>query len=334
MSGESPKRTLQFTEGASDKYWEVWTDGCDVTTHWGRTGTEGQSKTKSYDSDDAAEKAAEKAVAQKLNKGYTETTVVTNAMQSEVANTANEPIEETNNLGDLLNAAMVQLEEKVGETFAQQIVSGEGPPKTISLIPADADTFPNASLAARCTEEICDKGFELCGDYTIEPLGVAVRAFLARQRVRYGLQTGIIEWIDLTVSNSDETRECWSSQVMHDGITPPWVTFQLLPRPIFNSADRMVSEHSGEAPAVYTQVDFVDAFVNAHERRWPGDYPTRRRWNKSKRKPVISITIESLRKGSLRSGPRFIFLQHDIEPGHSETTGKTGEERTPFRSSL
>ena len=112
MSGESPKRTLQFTEGASDKYWEVWTDGCDVTTHWGRTGTEGQSKTKSYDSDDAAEKAAEKAVAQKLNKGYTETTVVTNAMQPEVANTANEPIEETNNLGDLLNAAMVQLRGK------------------------------------------------------------------------------------------------------------------------------------------------------------------------------------------------------------------------------
>jgi len=68
----TPKRYFEFVEGGSSKFWEIWMDGCDVTTHWGKIGTDGQEKTKTFPSEEKAKKEYDKLLAEKTGKGYVE----------------------------------------------------------------------------------------------------------------------------------------------------------------------------------------------------------------------------------------------------------------------
>jgi DNA ligase-1 len=68
----TPKRYFEFVEGSSSKFWEIWMDGCDVTTNWGKIGTGGQTKTKTFADEAKAKKEYDKLVAEKTGKGYTE----------------------------------------------------------------------------------------------------------------------------------------------------------------------------------------------------------------------------------------------------------------------
>ena len=64
------KRYFEFVEGSSSKFWEVSVSGLDVTTRWGKIGTGGQSKTKTFASETAAAAEAEKLIEEKTEKGY------------------------------------------------------------------------------------------------------------------------------------------------------------------------------------------------------------------------------------------------------------------------
>ncbi len=66
------KRYFEYVVGTSSKFWEVWCSGCDMTTRWGRIGSTGQSKTKSFPDAAAAEAAAAKLIADKAGEGYIE----------------------------------------------------------------------------------------------------------------------------------------------------------------------------------------------------------------------------------------------------------------------
>ena len=66
----TPKRYFEFVDGTSNKFWEIWMDGTDVTTNWGKIGTDGQTKTKDFDSAAAARADADKLIAEKTKKGY------------------------------------------------------------------------------------------------------------------------------------------------------------------------------------------------------------------------------------------------------------------------
>ena len=68
----TPKRYFEFVDGSSNKFWEVWMDGTDVTTNWGKIGTAGQTKTKAFADAAKAQKEYDKLVAEKTGKGYTE----------------------------------------------------------------------------------------------------------------------------------------------------------------------------------------------------------------------------------------------------------------------
>ena len=59
-------------EGAkgTNKFWEVTVDDCDMTTRYGKAGSDGQSSTKSFDDHEAAMKAAEKLIKTKEKGGY------------------------------------------------------------------------------------------------------------------------------------------------------------------------------------------------------------------------------------------------------------------------
>jgi len=65
-------RHFEFVEGAAAKFWEIAIEGTDVTVRFGRIGANGQTQTKSFADAAAAQKHADKLVAEKSGKGYVE----------------------------------------------------------------------------------------------------------------------------------------------------------------------------------------------------------------------------------------------------------------------
>jgi DNA ligase-1 len=65
-------RYFEFVSGASNKFWEVSQDGNNMTTRWGRIGSVGQSKTKTFADPQAAAKAVEALIEAKAGEGYVE----------------------------------------------------------------------------------------------------------------------------------------------------------------------------------------------------------------------------------------------------------------------
>ena len=70
-SSANPRR-FEFVEGASNKFWEVSQSGNSLTTRWGRIGSNGQSKTKTYADPQAASVAMAKLIGEKTDEGYIE----------------------------------------------------------------------------------------------------------------------------------------------------------------------------------------------------------------------------------------------------------------------
>tara|TARA_R110002073_G_scaffold208011_2_gene368296 strand:- start:32541 stop:33968 length:1428 start_codon:yes stop_codon:yes gene_type:complete len=60
----------EFSDNKSQKFWEITLSGNEVTARWGRIGTDGQTKTKSFEDETAASKDYEKQIAGKVKKGY------------------------------------------------------------------------------------------------------------------------------------------------------------------------------------------------------------------------------------------------------------------------
>lgn len=65
-------RRFEFAEGGSSKFWEITLDGDSHTVRFGKIGTPGQEKTKTFGSASEAQKDAEKLVGEKTKKGYAE----------------------------------------------------------------------------------------------------------------------------------------------------------------------------------------------------------------------------------------------------------------------
>jgi DNA ligase-1 len=71
-AGDTAKRYFEFVEDGSSKFWEIALSDCDVTTRWGRIGADGQSKTKTFRDEAAAQKEYDKLIEEKTGKGYEE----------------------------------------------------------------------------------------------------------------------------------------------------------------------------------------------------------------------------------------------------------------------
>jgi predicted DNA-binding WGR domain protein len=65
-------RRFEFVGGTSSKFWEIAVQGAEVTVRFGRIGTQGQTQEKSFPSADDANKHADKLIAEKTRKGYSE----------------------------------------------------------------------------------------------------------------------------------------------------------------------------------------------------------------------------------------------------------------------
>lgn len=64
------KRELVYMDAKSSKFWNIELVGSSYNVTYGRIGTEGQSLTKSFESEDKARKEVEKLIKEKLGKGY------------------------------------------------------------------------------------------------------------------------------------------------------------------------------------------------------------------------------------------------------------------------
>ncbi len=67
-----PRRRFEFVQGTSSKFWEIEVHGNDLTTRWGRIGSKGQEKTKSFASEAKASAEARKLLESKGAEGYVE----------------------------------------------------------------------------------------------------------------------------------------------------------------------------------------------------------------------------------------------------------------------
>src|SRR5205823_9312706 len=65
-------RHFEFIGGSSRKFWEISASDNSFTVRFGRIGTSGQSQTKTFADEAKANLEAEKLIAEKVKKGYTE----------------------------------------------------------------------------------------------------------------------------------------------------------------------------------------------------------------------------------------------------------------------
>ncbi|PQO34998.1 DNA ligase [Bremerella cremea] len=69
----SVPRYFEFSDGKSNKFWEIAIDDTEVTVRYGRIGANGTTKVKGFANTDAAQKQYAKLISEKEGKGYTET---------------------------------------------------------------------------------------------------------------------------------------------------------------------------------------------------------------------------------------------------------------------
>jgi uncharacterized protein (TIGR02996 family) len=67
-------RSFVYTDAGSNKFWNIERKGKSFTVTWGKVGTAGQSQTKTFADESKAIKEHDKLIAEKLRKGYAETT--------------------------------------------------------------------------------------------------------------------------------------------------------------------------------------------------------------------------------------------------------------------
>lgn len=65
-------RRFELVDGGSAKFWEVAREGCEVVVRYGRIGSAGQAKAKTFADEAAASRHAEGLIGEKIGKGYVE----------------------------------------------------------------------------------------------------------------------------------------------------------------------------------------------------------------------------------------------------------------------
>jgi predicted DNA-binding WGR domain protein len=71
-SDKSSPRYFEFSEGTSNKFWQIWMEGTSVLTKYGRIGAAGSTTVKDFGDDAKANKEYDKLVNEKTKKGYEE----------------------------------------------------------------------------------------------------------------------------------------------------------------------------------------------------------------------------------------------------------------------
>jgi uncharacterized protein (TIGR02996 family) len=119
-------RTFVYSDAKSNKFWNIELTGKSFTVTFGRVGSKGQTKTKKFKTEAAAQKEYDKLIKEKLKKGYKETT----ATEEEAA--PSEPILEGRaaELARTLEEALAENPDEVATHAAYaDLLSDSGDPR-------------------------------------------------------------------------------------------------------------------------------------------------------------------------------------------------------------
>ena len=83
------KKHLKYIDGNSDKFWQIEVTGLEYTVIYGKNGTSGVSQSKSFSTNEECLKMAEKILAEKVKKGYSESGDVAIAFKPKTAKSSN-----------------------------------------------------------------------------------------------------------------------------------------------------------------------------------------------------------------------------------------------------
>ena len=98
-------RNLVFSDGSSNKFWTIVLSGSEHTVTFGKVGTNGQTQTKTFDSDEAARKAYDKLVAEKTKKGYVDAAGAATTVTAEAASPVTKATKNKDDSGDTKTAS-------------------------------------------------------------------------------------------------------------------------------------------------------------------------------------------------------------------------------------
>lgn len=296
-----PSRMFELENEKSSKFWEISVDDQNVTTRWGRIGTNGQSKTKEYDSLELAREAADKTIAQKQKKGYVEIGTTAEAAASEAPSSApaaedaadsedlpaaateaapfpQQLVEMLTGQSDLVTNAVAP----VLQSLARELLPSTPAVSAISLEPVEG-FFDDESLAVSVSETLQQAGYELSGDFRVPELGLHLRALFRPPNVFavvYDLNG--LQWLDLHCSFVDDTygriSHTWTTSQLHDGEVPPWATLHHLPGCDLADLLGLLAEFEAARPASLVPESlsaemFGETFTAAYEKetRWRTD---------------------------------------------------------------
>jgi predicted DNA-binding WGR domain protein len=85
------KKHLKYIDGNSDKFWQIEVSGLEYKVTYGKNGTSGVSQSKTFETIEDCLKAAEKLLAEKTKKGYSENgeVIVTEKINSKTGKVSN-----------------------------------------------------------------------------------------------------------------------------------------------------------------------------------------------------------------------------------------------------
>ncbi|WP_214105043.1 WGR and DUF4132 domain-containing protein [Acrocarpospora catenulata] len=169
----SADRLLTYVGGGSAKFWEVRQNGTELNIRYGRLGAAGQTQVRSFDSADAAAAAADKLVAEKLRKGYTED----EAVAAPVTSPAEIDSAEDEDRLTMPTAWLRALHPRRGGVKVAARRPDAGAPKKLAAWLDERRQTIIDSLAQCSDPEIAAAGAAyLAGEPTATPLGAAVVA--------------------------------------------------------------------------------------------------------------------------------------------------------------
>jgi len=138
-------RRFEFSEGASNKFWEIERDGSDLVIRWGRIGTQGQSQTKNFADAAKATSALDKLVSEKTGKGYVEAAAGGAAMPAAAANDANAVKDKKKNSASAVPvpAPAAALDAAPAVTAAAPSVTAPGTEAAIAVVLDELPPLPS-----------------------------------------------------------------------------------------------------------------------------------------------------------------------------------------------
>jgi len=108
------KTQLIFQKDNSHKFWNITVDGNTHTVHYGRVGTDGQTKTKEFADETTALKDANKLIASKVKKGYQKVSAKPDlAASSPKINVETQPIRVVRNATTFVDKPIKELVESL-----------------------------------------------------------------------------------------------------------------------------------------------------------------------------------------------------------------------------